>query len=160
MVSLQYKALELITGGRQEACFPLKCWESRHLPSWLRVDRIKWKEAPLCFSSKLKYQSACWSQRDEDRRAVVWSVCCVSGWGGDQHSASGSVSQRETRLRAEEETWPQPTQRTQAEHHQELARCTDLQRVRINHTGSIKLTRWDRNRPETVLQIYMTVYCT
>lgn len=67
--------------------------------------------------------------------SLCW-VCCVSGGGGDQHPASGFVSQRETRCRAEEEAWPQPAQRTQAEHHQELARRTDLQCVCINQTGS------------------------
>lgn len=55
-----------------------------------------------------------------------------SGGGGDQHPSSGFVSQRETRHRAEEETWPQSAHRTQAEPHQELARRTDLQRVCIH----------------------------
>lgn len=70
----------------------------------------------------------------------LWCVCRVLflGGGGDQHPASGSVSQRETRHRAEEETRPQPAQRIKAEHQQELARRTDLQRVRITQTGSLK----------------------
>lgn len=39
-----------------------------------------------------------------------FTLCYVLGGGGDQHPASGFVSQRETRHRAEEETWPQPAQ--------------------------------------------------
>lgn len=62
------------------------------------------------------------------------------GGGGDQHPASGPVSQRETRRRAEEETRPQPAQRIQAEPHQELAGRPDLQRVRINQTGALCAT--------------------
>lgn len=61
----------------------------------------------------------------------LWCAGCVPGGGGDQHPASGVVGQRETRRRAEEETRPQPAQRTQSETQQELARRTDLQRVRI-----------------------------
>lgn len=65
------------------------------------------------------------------------SLCVVFlGGGGDQHPASGFVSQRETRHRAEEEAWPQPAQRTQAEPHQKLARRTDLQRVCINQKSN------------------------
>lgn len=41
---------------------------------------------------------------------LCFSFNYVSGRGGDQHSASGFVSKRETCHRTKEETWPQPTQ--------------------------------------------------
>lgn len=53
----------------------------------------------------------------------------VSGGGGDQHLTPGLVCKRETRLRAQEETWLEPAQRTKAEPHQELAGSADLQCV-------------------------------
>lgn len=62
---------------------------------------------------------------------------CLGG-GGDQHSASGSLGQRATRRRPEKETGSQPAERTPAELHQELARRTNLQRVRINPAGLFK----------------------
>lgn len=65
---------------------------------------------------------------------------CVLGGGRDQHPASGFVSQRETRHRAEEETRPQPARGTQAEPQQELARCPDLQRVRIHQASPCSIT--------------------
>lgn len=66
-----------------------------------------------------------------ERRAQLCAAD-VSGGGGDQHPAPGSVRQRETRIRAEEEAWAQPAQRTQAEHHQELAGRPDFSSVCMN----------------------------
>lgn len=83
------------------------------------------RQPPLCFSV---------IENHEQRRLLTLSGDSVvfKGGRGDQHPASGFVGQRETRPRAEEETRPQPAQRTQAEHHQELGGRTDLQRVCSN----------------------------
>lgn len=62
---------------------------------------------------------------------IYYHTCTVgvAGGGGDQYLTSGFVSQRETCVRAQEETGFEPAYWIKAEHQQELARSADLQCV-------------------------------
>lgn len=86
------------------------------------------------------------------------TLCCVSGGGGDQHPATGSVSQRETLHRAEEETGPQPAHWIKAEPQQELARRPDLQCVCIHQTGSIRHRRQNTYFDLVLMTVKIQVY--
>lgn len=74
----------------------------------------------------------------------------VAGGGGDQHTASGIVSQRETCVRAQEETGFEPAHWIKAEHQQELAGSANLQCV-SKKNGNIYFYK---SESEEVLQLY------